>query len=281
MKKKKEISIGGDNFLHSYVRDINKYSLLDKEQERNYLKKYKEKGDEESKDILFHSNLRLVIPIAKKYKHRGVSLLDLIQEGNMGLMNGIERYNHKAEIINAIYRESAEKNILCFDQARNLSRLTNLNLEKGTSLKEKIEIISKELKITEPRAKFLLEFNCSISLYQKYQNLNNNHRIEFLIDRIAQDGESPEEIFFKKENKRNIMLSLDNILEDLNERERRIIELKELNPFGIKLNNENVALILERLGYKKVTGSRVQQIEEDAWRKLRKNINPPKDYLYD
>lgn len=78
--------------VRQYLREIGKVTLLSAEDEIDLAKAY-EKGDKKAKDLLTESNLRLVVSIAKKYIGRGLSLLDLIQEGNQGLIRAVEKYD--------------------------------------------------------------------------------------------------------------------------------------------------------------------------------------------
>ena len=78
--------------MHLYMRQITQYSLLTKEQERDLAQRYRA-GDKQAGDKLIEANLRLVVHLAKKYMHRGLPLLDLIQEGNIGLMRAVEHFD--------------------------------------------------------------------------------------------------------------------------------------------------------------------------------------------
>src|SRR3989338_3856061 len=80
--------------IRLYLKDIKKLQLLTAEEELDLARRIK-KGDRAARAKMIQSNLRLVINIAKKYSHLGVSILDLIEEGNMGLMKAVEKFNHK------------------------------------------------------------------------------------------------------------------------------------------------------------------------------------------
>ncbi|MFP4498040.1 MAG: RNA polymerase sigma factor RpoD/SigA [Vulcanimicrobiota bacterium] len=83
------------NILHAYMREINAVPLLDSKQEFELAERYQKKGDEEARRQLIEANLRLVISIARKYSGLGLSLPDLIQEGNLGLIEAVEKFNPK------------------------------------------------------------------------------------------------------------------------------------------------------------------------------------------
>lgn len=95
--KEKSLPIGDSNnqdFVKMYIRDVEKFPLIDHSREIELAKKI-EKGCEESKKILINSNLRLVISVAKKYMGQGLTFLDLIQEGNCGLIRASEKYDYR------------------------------------------------------------------------------------------------------------------------------------------------------------------------------------------
>jgi len=83
-----------DSGIRQYFREINRYRLLSVEEERELTEKI-QKGDKKARDLLIKSNLRLVVSIAKHYVDRGLSLLDLIEEGNVGLLKAVEKFNPK------------------------------------------------------------------------------------------------------------------------------------------------------------------------------------------
>lgn len=81
-----------DNSLHSYFKDVNKEKLISQEEELNLAREAKQ-GNTKARDELIKANLRFVITVAKKYQHRGLPLVDLIQEGNSGLIRAVESFN--------------------------------------------------------------------------------------------------------------------------------------------------------------------------------------------
>ncbi|MFP4268733.1 MAG: sigma-70 factor domain-containing protein, partial [Spirochaetaceae bacterium] len=81
-----------ENILSLYLKEINRIPLLTREEENYYARKAAE-GDKEAKDKLVNANLRFVVNVAKKYQNQGLPLSDLINEGNIGLMNAIERFD--------------------------------------------------------------------------------------------------------------------------------------------------------------------------------------------
>ena len=87
-------SVSADDSVKIYLQQIGKIPLLTAEQELEVAKKIKESNDEQAKEALVNANLRLVVSIAKKYIGRGLSFLDLIQEGNMGLMKAAEKFDY-------------------------------------------------------------------------------------------------------------------------------------------------------------------------------------------
>ena len=89
------LSVNSDDSVKIYLRQIGKIPLLSSEEELDLAKKIQEERDEFSKDLLVNANLRLVVSIAKKYIGRGLSFLDLIQEGNVGLIKAAGRFDYK------------------------------------------------------------------------------------------------------------------------------------------------------------------------------------------
>ena len=89
------LSVNSDDSVKIYLRQIGKIPLLSSEEELDLAKKIQEQRDEFSKDLLVNANLRLVVSIAKKYIGRGLSFLDLIQEGNVGLIKAAGRFDYK------------------------------------------------------------------------------------------------------------------------------------------------------------------------------------------
>ena len=89
------LSINSDDSVKIYLRQIGKIPLLSTEEELELAKKIQENRDEFAKDLLVNANLRLVVSIAKKYIGRGLSFLDLIQEGNVGLIKAVGRFDYK------------------------------------------------------------------------------------------------------------------------------------------------------------------------------------------
>jgi RNA polymerase primary sigma factor len=88
----REFSSSDENILSMYLREINRIPLLSREQEDSYARAAA-KGEQAAKDMLVKSNLRFVVNVAKKYQNQGLPLIDLISEGNIGLINAIERYD--------------------------------------------------------------------------------------------------------------------------------------------------------------------------------------------
>ena len=89
------VSVNSDDSVKIYLRQIGKIPLLSTEEELDLAKKIQEDRDEFAKDVLVNANLRLVVSIAKKYIGRGLSFLDLIQEGNVGLIKAASRFDYK------------------------------------------------------------------------------------------------------------------------------------------------------------------------------------------
>lgn len=262
--------------LSTYLCQIGTlYPLLSREQEVE-LAKRKEAGDRTATEALINHNLRLVVSIAKRYRGRGLPLLDLIQEGNIGLMRGIEKFDYRKGyklstyatwwIVQSITRAIA-------DQARiirlpvhvveTLNRLNRTTRELCASLQRQptdIELASAmgitagslaHLKAARPHA-ISLETPIGVG----------DEESDTVLGDFVEDVSlvSPNEYA----TKRALNLAVEDALASLTARERRIVSLR----FG--LENDNNPLTLEQIGNEfGITRERVRQIEAKALRKLR------------
>ena len=91
-RAEKERDFEETDFAREYFKDVNKFPLLSREEEREYVQKYTA-GDSEAREYFINCNLRLVLSIAKSYINRGLSLFDLIEEGNIGLIKAVEKFD--------------------------------------------------------------------------------------------------------------------------------------------------------------------------------------------
>lgn len=254
-----------------YLKQIGSYPLLT-QQEEIELAKRKDKGDKIAIDILTESNLRLVVSIAKKYVGRGLSFLDLIQEGNIGLLRGIEKFDYTKGyklstyatwwIKQAITRSLADQSrtiripvhlVEVFNKLTRVQRELTVELGKEPTNEE----LAKRLDITVDKLMEIREYSLTpTSLETPVGDENDSSVGDFIAD---EKNQSPEDVA----NAEMLRLHIEEILGDLNERERYIIRQR----FGL---DDGHPRTLEEVGKEMgVTRERIRQIEAKALRKLR------------
>ena len=260
-----------EDTVKMYLKEIGHYKLLNKEEEFELSKKI-EKGCLKSKKILTVTNLRLVVSIAKKYTGRGILFLDLIQEGNQGLMRAVEKFDYTKGFKFSTYatwwiRQAITRAIA--DQARTIRvpvHMVETINKLRKSIRELMQMNGKkptEKEISEhtgiPYEKVYEIINISqipLSLETPIGDEDGNNLVDFVED---QTMESPDNII----GKNTLKEGLNTILADLTEREARVIKLR----FGI---DDGKARTLEEVGNLfDVTRERIRQIESKALKKLR------------
>ncbi|MFW6305797.1 MAG: RNA polymerase sigma factor RpoD [Bacillota bacterium] len=266
-----------------YLKGIGKVDLLTGDEEKELAKRMEE-GDEAAKQHLIEANLRLVVSIAKKYIGRGMHYLDLIQEGNMGLMKAVEKFDYTKGykfstyatwwIRQAITRSIADQGrtirvpVHMVEKINKLIRVSRqLFQELGREPSE--EEIAEEMGIPVDKVMEIKKISKeSISLETPIGDEEDSNLGDFI-----KDEESPEpsisvsQILLKEQ--------LDAVLDTLTEREKRILELR----FGIEDGRNRT---LEEVGKEfGVTRERIRQIEAKALRKLRHptRSHKLKDYM--
>jgi RNA polymerase primary sigma factor len=257
--------------IRAYLHEIGKIPLLTAEEEV-ILARRVEKGDKEAKDLLTTANLRLVVSIAKKYAKRGLDLLDLIQEGNIGLMRAVEKFEYRKGFKFSTYatwwiRQAITRAIA--DQARTI-RIPVHMIETINKLSKVINKLSAKLGRSPEPEEIAKEMNMDvdkiheiIKIAQRPSSLDapiGEDQDSKLGDIIPDEfGTSPTEIanwaFLKKQ--------VNKMLENLTDREKKVLELR----FGLK---DGVSRTLEEVGHEfKVTRERIRQIEAKALKGLK------------
>jgi len=261
--------------LKTYLKEIRNIPLLTAEQEVSLSKKI-QKGDEQARKVMIRSNLRLVINIAKRYMHLGIPLLDLIEEGNLGLMKAVDKFDHKRGFRFSTYgawwiKQSITRSIS--DQGKMIRVPVYMN-ELITKWKKKREQLSQKLK----RAPTDEEIAGKIKLSKdKIEQINfwmstvtssldapigeeNESQIADLIeDEGALQPDAGIENLLDKER-------VSNLLDVMSERERQILDMR----FGLQGKKiHTLAEVAQKLG---VSRERIRQIEESALKKLRKFV---------
>lgn len=262
-----------DDSVKIYLQQIGRVKLLSGEEEIELAKRIAE-GDQEAKARLVQANLRLVVSIAKKYIGRGLSFLDLIQEGNLGLIRAAEKFDYKRGfkfstyatwwIQQSITRGIADKSrtirlpVHMIETIGRLKKATrDLNHELGrTPTKEEL---AARMGISLSKLRLVLKATQStISLETPLHTKDETSKIgDFLVD---ESMESPD----TRVSQENLTEELERILENLRPRERDVLKLR----FGLNDGNKRT---LEEIGQLfGVSRERVRQIETRALNKLRK-----------
>lgn len=271
--------------VRMYLKEIGKISLLSAEQELDLSKKAAT-GDEMAKNILAESNLRLVVSIAKRYVGRGLLFLDLIQEGNIGLMKAVDKFDYDKGFKFSTYatwwiRQAITRALA--DQARTIrvpvhmvetinkmariQRQLTLELNREPSEEE----VAKKMGISVEKVREVIKISQDpVSLETPIGEEEDSHLGDFVKDVNAM---TPEEYATNEILKEEIRA----VLETLQEREQEVLELR----FGLV---DGTSHTLEEVGKKfNVTRERIRQIEAKALRKLRhpSRAKKLKDFLSD
>ena len=260
-----------DDPVRMYLREIGKIPLLTYEQELDLSKRILE-GDEEAKKKLTESNLRLVVSIAKKYVGRGMLFLDLIQEGNMGLIKAVEKFDYTKGFKFSTYatwwiRQAITRSIA--DQARTIripvhmvetiNRLlrTSRHLLQVNGREPTPEEIAEEMEIPVERVLEIQKIaQDPVSLETPIGEENDSHLGDFIKD---EDSPSPQD----SASYTMLKEQLNDVMKTLTPREAKVLRLR----FGL---DDGKARTLEEVGKQfNVTRERIRQIEAKALRKLR------------
>jgi RNA polymerase primary sigma factor len=275
--------VGIDDPVRMYLKEIGKVDLLTADEEVELAKRM-EQGDEWAKQQLVEANLRLVVSIAKKYVGRGMLFLDLIQEGNMGLMKAVEKFDYTKGYKFSTYatwwiRQAITRSIA--DQARTIrvpvhmvetiNKLIRVSrqLLQEMGREPKAEEIGEEMDISADKVREIMKIAQEpVSLETPIGEEEDSHLGDFIEDVDSPAPASAASYILLKEQ-------LDGVLDTLTDREKRVLELR----FGIEDGRPRT---LEEVGKEfGVTRERIRQIEAKALRKLRhpSRSKKLKDYL--
>ena len=272
-----------DDPVRMYLKEIGKVSLLTAEEERELAIRM-QNGDEEAKNKLCESNLRLVVSIAKRYLNRGLTFLDLLQEGNLGLIKAVEKFDYHKGFKFSTYatwwiRQAITRAIA--DQARTIRipvhmvETINKLIRVSRQLLQELgreptpEEIAAELDMPVERVREILKISQEpVSLETPIGEEEDSHLGDFIQDdNVPVPAEAAAQTLLKEQ--------LDEVLDTLTEREQKVLRLR----FGM---NDGRARTLEEVGKEfDVTRERIRQIEAKALRKLRHPSRSRKlrDYL--
>lgn len=272
-----------DDPVRMYLKEIGKVPLLTIDEEIA-LAIGVEAGDEQSKRDLAEANLRLVVSIAKRYVGRGLQFLDLIQEGNLGLIKAVDKFDYTKGFKFSTYatwwiRQAITRSIA--DQARTIRIPVHMveTINKYTRVSRQLvhelgrdptaEEIAKEMNMTEEKVREIMKINQDpVSLETPIGEEEDSHLGDFIPDEDALAPADAAAFTLLKEQ-------LMSVLDTLTPREKKVLKLR----FGL---DDGRARTLEEVGKEfSVTRERIRQIEAKALRKLRHPSRSKKlrDYL--
>ncbi len=271
--------------VRMYLKEIGKIPLLTMEEEMKY-SVAAAAGDEDAKRILAESNLRLVVSIAKRYVGRGLLFLDLIQEGNIGLMKAVEKFDYDKGFKFSTYatwwiRQAITRALA--DQARTIrvpvhmvetiNKMARIQRQMTLELNREPteEEIAKKMGISVEKVREVIKISQDpVSLETPIGEEDDSHLGDFIKDELSMSPEEYATNEILKEEIKSVLLTLQ-------EREQEVLELR----FGLV---DGTSHTLEEVGKKfNVTRERIRQIEAKALRKLRhpSRAKKLKDFLTD
>lgn len=269
--------------VRMYLKEIGRVPLLNADQEIDLAKRI-ENNDDEAKQELAEANLRLVVSIAKRYVGRGMSFLDLIQEGNMGLMKAVDKFDYRLGFKFSTYatwwiRQAITRAIA--DQARTIRIPVHMveTINKLIRIQRQLlqdlgreptpEEIGAEMDMSTDKVREILKIAQEpVSLETPIGEEDDSHLGDFIEDKDATSPEQHASYELLKEQ-------LEDVLDTLTDREENVLRLR----FGL---NDGRTRTLEEVGRVfGVTRERIRQIEAKALRKLRhpSRSNQLKDFL--
>ncbi len=280
MTKKTTRQDDTDLTLHAYLEEISRFSLLDYEQELDYSRRI-EKGDREALDSLINANLRLVVKIAKAYVSFEMGLMDLIQEGNLGLIKAAEKYDHRKEVRFSTYasfwiKQSISRAITNKRRAIRLPHRKEEALKRLQKISEEfaqeyfrqptIEELAAYSGMMEEEVSTVMDLAATTVSLDSEINTNSGT----LLDVLEDHSYSPDGELVRK----NLQEDTRKFLSVLREREREILMYRFAFDGGEK---KTLKTIGEQMG---ISPETVRQIEMRALKKLRYEAEPIREYLY-
>jgi len=282
LAKSSEVSSSRNGFLR-YLREIQKFPILTAEQEFEYGTRFAKTGDKEAAKMLIQSHLRLVAKMAGKFKNYGLPVVDLVSEGNIGLMQAVKKFDPNKGFRFATYamwwiRAYMQEYILrswslvkigtTLAQKKLFFNLHKIKKRIGTSsdgtlLPDQVSLIASDLHVSK---KEVIDMNSRLS--QSDTSLNNPVGSEDdskeVVDLMASNDESQEQIAIDNQEKSQQEKIFKAAFATLNERERDILFKRQMS--------ENSLTLEELSQIYKVSRERVRQIEENAIKKIKNEV---------
>jgi len=261
--------------LKTYIKEIRTIPLLTAQEEVDLAKRIA-KGDEHARKKMIRSNLRLVINIAKKYIYLGIPLLDLIEEGNLGLMKAVDKFNPKKGYRFSTYgawwiKQSITRSIIEQGKMIRVPVYMNELITKWKKTKELLaqkikripsdQDIAKKLKLSKDKIEQINFWTTTStsSLDAPVGDEGEGQVIDLVEDRNSAQPDSGIKIMMDKER-------VENLLDSMNKRERSVLDMR----FGLADGKPHtLAEVADKLG---VSRERVRQIEEEGLAKLRRLV---------
>ncbi|MBN2621698.1 sigma-70 family RNA polymerase sigma factor [candidate division WOR-3 bacterium] len=263
-----------DRGLKQYLEEISRFQLLEKEEEFELARRIRTENDEEAKEKMICSNLRIVVYIAKRFQNQGLSLSDLINAGNKGLIHATTKYDERKGyrfntysvwwIKRAIYDAiNVERGIVPRSYLAKRIQLKTLKFIQQKGREPTVEELAQTMKVDESAVSMALaELIPPYSLDETFEESENPYIESVRLDIEGADNlisPAPDEIFYKKEQK-------DKLLKALGKLEPREQEILKRN-FG--LGDFDVHSLEDISRIMNITRERVRQIKENALRKLK------------
>ena len=274
-----------DDSVRLYLREIGKIPLLNSEEELKLAYEVVA-GSKKAKDKMAEANMRLVVSIAKRYSGRGLDFLDLIQEGNTGLLRAVEKFDPDKGFKFSTYatwwiRQAITRAIA--DQARTIripvhmvetiNKLlrTQRRMTQELNREPTIEELGKELEMEPEKVEYVIKIKQDIQSLDAGVGRDDDDADSVLQDFIEdEDGETPEQSATTQLLKEQVQ----NVLSSLSDREQKIVRMR----FGLDNGKSHT---LEEVGQEfAVTRERIRQIEAKALAKLRKHKDSKKLHEY-
>ena len=274
MSKKIIFTDRSDSLLTSYLKDISKYKILDSNEVTRLICEA-QKGDNVAREKVIKSNLRFVVTIAKQFQNRGIPLMDLIAEGNCGLLKAIDKFDSergvtflsyavwwiRQSIYNSIYWQAREIRLPISQQLLVISILDATNkFLQSHDRNPSSEEISEMTDIPREQIDYLAQFSNKLVSVDDF--IGGDEENSQVCD-IIPDGEDPLD---EQVNKIYVAKEIENLLSKLTIREHDLICML----FGIGMAPVNPKIVADMYG---VGGERIRQMKEGALAKLRRRFS--------
>ncbi len=270
-----EHALTSNDPLITYLNEIRKYPLLSREEEHELAVRYKEKGDKQAAEKLVTSNLRFVVKIAAEYSRFGAKMIDLIQEGNVGLMHAVKEFNPykgvklityavwwiKGYIREYLMRQHSMVRVGTTQAQKKLFYNLNQETRKLEALGEDaaVDLLSERLGVSQKDVRDMKQrmSGRDVSLDQPFDSDSDSNMLSYQKDESA----DPEETFITSEQILLLRDKIDKVLPLLNSKEKYILEERLLS---------DEPITLQEVGDKfKITRERARQLESRVLSKIK------------